>query len=112
MSEPKFTPGPWSLCGAERGGCECFNIGAPDHPIAEVTHGEWGDQYVNIRLIDDPKGVGKLAEAFMDHLWYGNVEDEQARSNAYLIAAAPEMYAALELAKSHLEELADAWQRG
>ena len=77
MSEPKFTKGPWSLCGAERGGCCCFTVGSPHHPIADITHGEWGDEYVNIRLIDNPNGITKLAEAFMDHSWYGEVPDEQ-----------------------------------
>ena len=95
MSEPKFTKGPWSLCGAERGGCCCFTVGSPHHPIADITHGEWGDEYVNIRLIDNPNGITKLAEAFMDHSWYGEVPDEQARANGYLIAASPEMYEAL-----------------
>ena len=104
MSEPKFTKGPWSLCGAERGGCCCFTVGSPHHPIADITHGEWGDEYVNIRLIDNPNGITKLAEAFMDHSWYGEVPDEQARANGDLIAASPEMYEALKLAEHKIDQ--------
>ena len=93
MSEFKFTPGPWSLCGAERGGCKCFTVGCDHHPICTVKHGEWGDSYPEIRLIG--KGIGKTAEAYLEFTAYGAIDEEFAKGNAYLIAAAPEMYEAL-----------------
>lgn len=105
MSDTKFTKEPWSLCGAERGGCVCFTVGSPDHPIANIEHGEWGDEYVNVRLIDDPKGIGKLAEAFMDHSWYGNIPEDEAKANGYLIAAAPDMYKAIEIAENTIVQM-------
>jgi hypothetical protein len=94
-TEPKFTKGPWKLCGSERGGCSCYSVGAPDRPIATVEHGEWGDRYCDIRLVDNPNGIGKVAEAFMNFTGYGKIDETEAKANAYLIAAAPDLYVAL-----------------
>lgn len=87
------TPGPWSYCGADRGGCSCLTITAPDHPIAEVTGGAWGDRYPSIRLTGN--SLERQAEAYMEQITYGEVPMEVAKANAALIAAAPDMLAAL-----------------
>jgi len=98
----KHTPGPWSLCGAERGGCSCFTVGCGDHPIAHIEHGEWGDEYCDIRLVDSPNGIGKIAEAYMERTAYGEIADEYARGNGYLIAASPLAYDLAQEIVNHL----------
>ena len=94
----EHTPGPWGWCGSERGGCTCFTVSAPEHPIAHVEHGEWGDEYVNIRLVDSEDGINKVAEPFMDHTWYGSIDEDVAKANARLIAAAPDLLAVVKRA--------------
>lgn len=89
--ETKFTPGPWSVCGD--GKCSCKTVMAPDHPIAKITAGEWGDDYPAIRIVGDSSLTAK-AEAYMEKITYGEISEPVARANALLIAAAPEMVAA------------------
>ena len=80
MSERKWTPGEWTLC--NNGKCTCKHVYshkadqhvATGRPIACV-HGEWGDA---------------------PDMIYGEVRQEQIDANARLIAAAPELYEALE----------------
>lgn len=66
MSEPKFTPGPWSFDGRDVVGM----VGEIDTCIAEC----------------------------FDH---SSIDRHNAKANAYLIAAAPELYEALELLVSY-----------
>jgi hypothetical protein len=68
-----------------------------DHyPVAQVTHGDWGDEYPAIRLVGD-SSFDRKAEAYMEMINYGTVSDATARANWHLISAAPELLAALQL---------------
>ena len=92
----KHTPGPWHLCGDDRGGCSCNTVTSPDYPIAKVTLGEWGDEWPSLRLTESSM-AGKY-ETYMEKCTYGEVSKETAVANARLIAAAPDMLAALTMA--------------
>ena len=84
--ERAATPGPWSECGEELGGCPCATVGDAHGPIAEVTRGEWGDSYPAIRLRENEGMSGSVAEAYIEMLPYGSVPSEVAHANAAFIA--------------------------
>lgn len=84
----KFSSGPWHACG--KGDCCCKQVWCNDHPVAEVTSGEWGDNFPSIRLVGP--SLDLKAEAFMDQITYGEISEATATANARLIAMAPEMY--------------------
>lgn len=100
------TPGPWSYCGASRGGCSCATVSGADHPVATVTIGEWGDEYPSIRL--SGPSMDRTAEAYMEKSVYGEVSEAVAKANAYLISAAPEMLEALRMALPYVEDASDS----
>lgn len=81
----EHSPFPWHLCGEERGGCQCGQIWSKDHPVAQLTFGEWGD---------------------LPDLAYGNVSLELAMANGYVIAAVGDMVEALR------EILASVYETG
>jgi hypothetical protein len=89
----KHTPGPWSVCGEDRGVCQCVTIWSEtaDCPVATCKIGAWGDSYPSIRLTDPIGSAGQKAEAYMEKIEYGSIPDEMAKANAILIALAPEM---------------------
>ena len=91
------TPGPWTAC--HNGLCKCKVVSGADHPIAQIVSGEWGDDYPNIRLVAGQAGMGMVAEAYMDRIIYGEIDEEVAVANARLIAAAPDLLAACEVAE-------------
>lgn len=95
MSETKrdWTPGPWTAC--HNGDCPCKTVSSAHHPIAEITSGDWGDDYPAIRLVGDST-IDQKAEAYMEQITYGRIDPNTARANARLIAAAPDLYEALE----------------
>lgn len=97
----KHTPGPWSVCG--NGECSCKTIMCADHPIAVVTHGEWGDDYPAIRLVGT-SSLDQKAEAYMEQITYGEIGEELARANALLIAAAPDLLATLKALVFHFTD--------
>ena len=85
----KHTPGPWSYC------CDkCLTVSAPDHPIARIEHGAWGDTFPSLRQIGP--SIGAKYEPYIEMIEYGEIDEETAIANAHLIAAAPELLAALE----------------
>ncbi len=88
------TPGPWTVC--NKGDCTCKVVWCSEHPIAEVVHGPWGDRYPALRLIGDSLDI--KAEPFIDMIEYGAVDEDTAKDNALLIASAPDLLEALELA--------------
>lgn len=100
MSAPKFTPGPWVAHQSTRyrgpiGYAWDIATGAAewdprDYDRDEGTRGTWNypDGYTRIATTSDTSG------------------DCDAAANAALIAAAPELYAALELAVATIERLA------
>lgn len=92
MSETKHTPGPWSVCG--KGKCSCMTIMCADYPVAKVTCGNWGDDYPTVQL--EGGLLERKAVAVMEQITYGEVFKETAEANCHLIAAAPEMLAALK----------------
>lgn len=78
MSDIKFTPGPWNCKGAHPEGCAVY-VDPGDDP-------GFGDVAVIYRVLRS---------------------DEQVQADARLIAAAPDMYAALGAARDTLAELPD-----
>jgi hypothetical protein len=90
MSE--HTPGPWEICGD--GKCPCKQVWSEHHPVAEVVAGEWGDEYEDIKLEKREGYIGHRAIAYIEKIIYGEVDEETARANARLIAAAPDLLAA------------------
>lgn len=64
-----------------------------DYPVAQVTNGDWGDDYPSIRLVGG--SLDRKAEAYMEQITYGHVSEPTARANWRLISAAPDLYAAL-----------------
>lgn len=84
---------PWSAC--NDGECSCKQISCDDYPIAEVTHGDWGDDYPSIRLIGGSLDI--KAEPYMEQITYGNIPEETATNHArYIVAAANNYPAALD----------------
>lgn len=69
-------------------------ISCPDHPIATVESGDWGDEYPSLRI--NGPSMSATAEAYMEKSVYGHVAAETAKANARLIAAAPDLLAALQ----------------
>jgi len=83
------SPGPWSAC--HKGECSCSLVWTAGHPVAEVTRGKWGDSYPAIRLVEGEGMSGTKAEAYMERMDYGEIDEATAVANARLIAAAPEL---------------------
>src|SRR5690606_40113072 len=72
MAEPKWTPGPWQVC--------------------NTYHAVHGERVRNIALCGNahiPQGNGRIL-----------VPDDEAKANAHLIAAAPDLYEACEKARN------------
>ena len=85
------TPGPWSAC--RNGKCCCKMVWTADHPVAEIEHGVWGDDYPAVRPKTD--GLDRLGdspdhvyEAYTEMMEYGEIPEETAEANAVFIAAA------------------------
>ena len=78
------TPGPWNVC--NKGDCSCKAIWCADNPIAEVTVGDWGDDYPSVRLVGS--SLELKAEAYMEQITYGTIDEKVAKSNARYIVAA------------------------
>lgn len=105
MSETKWTAGLWSVC--NDGECRCKQVWCPDFPLAKITNGNWGDDYPSIRIVGETS-LELKAEAYMEQITYGEVSEEMATANALLIAAAPELYAALESVVAEMRREHDA----
>jgi hypothetical protein len=93
------TLGPWRACkgtGKCEGECVCGGVWSEpaDHPVAEVTRGEWGDSFPSVRLVGE-SSFDMKAEAYMERVTYVSVDDASAAANARLIAAAPALLAEL-----------------
>ena len=86
----KHTPTPWTLCGHDRGICQCMTISCADHPICTVESGTWGDSYPSIR-----KGKDGKQEAFLERIDYGEISMETAKANAEFIVRAVNSHEAL-----------------
>ena len=86
--QPKWTPGPWVIATPTRGYEVCTIHGVERQP----TEDGLGRSWVYIR----PETLLRDGE------WYWPDEQEQL-ANAHLIAAAPDLYAALEMAKLWLD---------
>jgi len=69
VMEEKWTPGPWSICGEERGGCVCGQIWSTskDYRVADATR-------------TFPDSMEELPSR------------EESIANARLISAAPDLY--------------------
>jgi hypothetical protein len=82
MSEAKHTPLPWHACCGK-----CHTIMSTHHPIAQITVGDWGDDYPSIRLVGD-SSLALKAEPYMAQITYGHIEKEVAIANAAFIVKA------------------------
>lgn len=76
--QPKWTPGPWMV-----GGVRCRVAGQDTHSILRYDADKNRDETIATVWYDPKTGLG--------------------RADAHLIAAAPDMYAALEMAKLWLD---------
>lgn len=92
------TEGPWHAC--HEGKCPCKQVWGDDHPIATVECGDWGDDYPSVRLTGG--SLERKAEAYMEQINYGRIDEDTARANARLIAAAPELLHACQKALREL----------
>jgi len=92
--EEKFTKGPWQLWRGQKyiGGGEDICIGAGDTWLANMDH--------RVHPHSDPfprEGWLQVSECDVCSIDSGDITEEQL-ANAYLIAAAPEMYYLLQKA--------------
>lgn len=80
------SPAPWHTC--HGGDCSCKQVWTDNHPVAVVEHGEWGDTYPSLRLIDGGEGsIAVKVEASMEKIPYGMIPEEVAKANVQLIVA-------------------------
>jgi hypothetical protein len=85
MEDAKFTPGPWSEAHLKEKGCRCgYVFSEGGETIAKVLYNDRED--ANYCRYEEDLSL------------------ETARANAALIAAAPDMYAALEACERYLVE--------
>jgi len=86
----KHSPTPWGAC--HDGECQCKMIWSvpSDHPVVDVIAGKWGDRFASIKLVGT--SLDLKAEAFMDMIEYGSVNDETAVANAQFIVKAVNNY--------------------
>jgi hypothetical protein len=86
------SPGPWHAC--NNGDCQCKQVWTANHPVAEVTHGKWGDTYPALRI--EGGSLEMKAVPVIEMIDYGYVDEETAKANARLIAAAPTLLETLK----------------
>lgn len=98
-----FTPGPWHICGKDRGGCICHAVWCDNHPICTVESGEWGDTYPAVRQVG-PSLEAKY-EAYTETIGYGTIDPEFAKGNVRLIAQAPAMLEFIQRFTAHLKHV-------
>ena len=84
----KHTKALWHAC--HNGKCSCKQIWCDDYPIATVISGKWGDDYPSIRLTGN--SLDLKAEAYMEQISYGEINEEEAKANIRLMTMAPKMY--------------------
>ena len=88
----KHTPGPWRLdCGANYAGGPGFRVLAR-----------------SVRPKPTPAATGEIQIAFPPPHGTGDGREQEQEANARLIAAAPKMLAALEIAERRIAELCRA----
>jgi hypothetical protein len=92
QNEIKHSPLPWVGC--REGECECCQIWTDpgDYPVLNVTHGDWGDSYPNIKLKDSEAHIGKEAVPYIEKIVYGSVSHEIAVANIKFILKAVNNY--------------------
>ena len=81
------TPGPWKVCGGQNGKCNCGIMWSipGDFPICTVAGGS-----------TFPTAVAHKHMADAPDMIYQTITDAERNANARLIAAAPDMLAALQ----------------
>lgn len=87
QGETKFTPGPWE-----------FVPGSEHH--GPYVSAPWGDDICDLYFMSDPSAPSVRNGGPSRPIWF---HAEQANANAALIAAAPDLYAALETLLGHCE---------
>lgn len=78
----KATPGPWTHHGEK---CKCNMVTGRDHPVAEVTKGDWGDNYPAIKL-EGTSSLDMKAVAVMEQITYGSIPEEVFLANRDFIS--------------------------
>lgn len=102
MSEAKFTPGPWEVVHTDDNLCMSMTVITPK--------GLFEDKQTYGMLSNEPSGkLGKIIAVTFHQLepivGFEACEKDEDDGNAYLIAAAPEMYEALLKVEGLLNEL-------
>ncbi len=106
----KHLPTPYIKCGASDGKCQCAQIWSKpaDTQIGNIIIGKWGDKYPAIR-IKEPRGIGAVAEPYMEMIEYGEIPEEVAHATIDFILLAcnmhDELVKALSLAIEALDRL-------
>jgi hypothetical protein len=94
MTETKWTPGPWKQC--KNGECTCGIVWSipGDFPVCAIGGGSIFKCHAQF-----PVAVAHTHMADAPDLIYASLPAEQAVANANLMAAAPDLYAALDFVK-------------
>ena len=80
------SPRPWHACTCGK----CGMISGDEDLIATATHGDWGDDYPDMRRVGG--SIEGKVETFMNQITYGHIPEETGKANAKYIEQACNNY--------------------